>query len=106
MRELLAAVSELVSIVSYDRVAALAAKVRTAQVTKAGDLKAGAMSAKAYNALQGLVGAWKASTISGEALAVMLLAAAHAFRHAESRQRVELVWTGPSSFLLGEPNRL
>lgn len=100
MRELLVAVSELVSIVSYDRVAALAAKVRTLQVNKAGDLKAGAMSAKADNALKGLVGAWKASTISGEALAVMLLAAAHAFRHAESRQKVELVWTGPTTELV------
>lgn len=100
MRELLAAVSELVSIVSYDRVAALAAKVRGVQVAKAGDLRAGALSAKADNALKGLVGAWKASTISGETLAAMLLAAAHAFRHAESRQRVELVWTGPTTELV------
>ena len=100
MRELLAAVSEFVSIVSYDRVTALAAKVRGLQVVKAGDLRAGALSAKADNALKRLVGAWKASTISGEALAAMLLAAAHAFRHAESRQRVELVWTGPTTELV------
>ena len=100
MRELLAAVSEFVSIVSYDRVTALAAKVRGLQVVNAGDLRAGALSAKADNALKRLVGAWKASTISGEALAAMLLAAAHAFRHAESRQRVELVWTGPTTELV------
>lgn len=100
MRELLAAVSELVSIVSNDRVAALAAKVRGMQVTKAGDLRAGSLSAKADNALKALVGAWKASTISGETLAAMLLAAAYAFRHAESRQRVELVWTGPTTELV------
>jgi len=100
MRELLAAVSELVSIVSYDRVAALAAKIRGMQVAKAGDLRAGALSAKADNALKGLVRDWKASTISGETLAAMLLAAAHAFRHAESRQRVELVWTGPTTELV------
>lgn len=100
MRELLAAVSELVSIVSYDRVAALAAKVRAVQVAKAGDLRGGAMSAKADIALKGLVGAWRASKISGETLAAMLLAAAHAFRHAESRQRIELVWTGPVTELV------
>jgi phosphatidylserine/phosphatidylglycerophosphate/cardiolipin synthase-like enzyme len=100
MRELLAAVSELVSIVSYDRVAALAAKVRGMQVAKAGELRAGSLSAKADNVLKGLVGAWKASTISGETLAAMLLASAHAFRHAESRQRVELVWTGPTTELV------
>ncbi|NES10044.1 DISARM system phospholipase D-like protein DrmC [Pseudomonas laurentiana] len=100
MRELLAAVSELVSIVSYDRVAALAAKIRGMQVAKAGDLRVGALSAKADNTLKGLVGAWKVSTISGETLAAMLMAAAHAFRHAESRQRVELVWTGPTTELV------
>lgn len=100
MRELLAAVSELVSIVSYDRVAALAAKVRGMQVAKSGALRAGSLSAKADNVLKGLVGAWRASTISGETLASMLMAAAHAFRHAESRQRVELVWTGPTTELV------
>ncbi len=100
MRELLAAVSELVSIVSYDRVAALAAKIRGMQVARAGNLRVGALSAKADNALRGLVDGWKASTISGETLAAMLMAAAHAFRHAESRQRVELVWTGPTTELV------
>lgn len=100
MRELLAAVSELVSIASYDRVAALAAKVRAVQVEKAGDLRVGAMSARAENAIKGLIGAWRESTVSGEELAAMLLAAAHAFRHAESRQRVELVWTGPTTELV------
>lgn len=100
MRNLLAAVSELVSIVSSDRVAALASKIRGVDAAKAGDLGAGVLSAKAGNALKGLVDAWKASTASGEILAAMLLAAAHAFRHAESRQKVELVWTGPTTGLV------
>lgn len=100
MRNLLAAVSELVSIVSSDRVAALATKVRGVDAAKAGDLGAGVLSAKAGNALKGLVDAWKASTASGETLAAMLLAAAHAFRHAESLQKVELVWTGPTTELV------
>lgn len=100
MRNLLAAVSELVSIVSSDRVAALATKVRGVDAAKAGDLGAGVLSAKAGNALKGLVDAWKASTASGEILAAMLLAAAHAFRHAESLQKVELVWTGPTTELV------
>ncbi|PMY73092.1 MULTISPECIES: DISARM system phospholipase D-like protein DrmC [unclassified Pseudomonas] len=100
MRNLLAAISELVSIVSSDRVAALAAKVRGVDAAKAGDLGAGVLSAKAGNALKGLVDAWKASAASGETLAAMLLAAAHAFRHAESLQKVELVWTGPTTELV------
>ena len=100
MRNLLAAVSELVSIVSSDRVAALATKVRGIDAAKAGDLGAGVLSAKAGNALKGLVDAWRASTASGETLAAMLLAAAHAFRHAESLQKVELVWTGPTTELV------
>ena len=100
MRNLLAAVSELVSIVSSDRVAALATKVRGVDAAKAGDLGAGVLSAKAGNALKGLVDAWRASTASGETLAAMLLAAAHAFRHAESLQKVELVWTGPTTELV------
>lgn len=100
MRNLLVAVSELVSIVSSDRVAALATKVRGVDAAKAGDLGVGVLSAKAGNALKGLVDAWKASTASGEILAAMLLAASHAFRHAESRQKVELVWTGPTTELV------
>lgn len=100
MRDLLTAISELVSIVSFDRIAALATKVRGVDAAKAGDLGAGVLSAKAGNALKGLIDAWKASPTSGETLAAMLLAGAHAFRHAESRQRVELVWTGPTTELV------
>ncbi|WP_417660053.1 DISARM system phospholipase D-like protein DrmC [Pseudidiomarina sp.] len=100
MRGLLTAISELVSIVSFDRIAALATKVRGVDAAKAGDLGAGVLSAKAGNALKGLIDAWKASPTSGETLAAMLLAAAHASRHAESRQRIELVWTGPTTALV------
>lgn len=100
MRDLLTSISELVSIVSFDRIAALATKVRGIDAAKAGDLGAGVLSAKAGNALKGLIDAWKSSSASGEILAAMLLAAAHSFRHAESRQRVELVWTGPTTELV------
>ena len=100
MRDMLVALSELVSIISYDRVTALASKVRGMQVAKAGDLRVGVLSVKADNALKGLIDIWKASTINGETLAAMLLAAAYAFRHAEDRQRVELVWTGPTTELV------
>lgn len=100
MRDLLIAISELVSIVSFDRIAALAAKVRGIDAAKAGDLGAGVLSAKASNAFKVMINAWKASPTNGETLAAMLLAAAHAFRHAENRQRVELVWTGPTTGLV------
>jgi phosphatidylserine/phosphatidylglycerophosphate/cardiolipin synthase-like enzyme len=100
VRELLIAISELVSILSFDRIAALATKVRGIDAAKAGDLGAGVLSAKASNALKVMINAWKASPSSGETLAAMLLAAAHAFRYAENRQRVELVWTGPTTGLV------
>ncbi|WP_122219442.1 DISARM system phospholipase D-like protein DrmC [Pseudomonas syringae group genomosp. 7] len=100
MQNLLVSVSELVSIVSSERVGALATKVRNMDAAKVGDLGAGLLSASAGNALMRLVVAWKASTASGEILAAMLLAAAHAFRHAERRQTVELVWTGPTTGLV------
>lgn len=100
MQELLKAISALVSIVSSDRVAALATRVSNLDVSKAGSLKANVQSAQAGDALKMLIEAWKISTIDGRTLAAMLLAASDAYRLAENSQQVDLVWTGPTTELV------
>ncbi|TBW09531.1 phospholipase [Azotobacter chroococcum subsp. isscasi] len=100
MQELLKAISALVSIVSSDRVAALAARIGNLDASKGGSLSANVQSAQASDALKTLIEAWKVSTIDGRTLAAMLLAASDAYRLAESSQQVELVWTGPTTELV------
>ena len=100
MQQLLKAISALVSIVSADRVAALAARISNLDASKGGSLSANVQSAQASDSLKMLIEAWKVSTIDGRTLAAMLLAASDAYRLAESNQQVELVWTGPTTELV------
>ncbi|ALY52217.1 DISARM system phospholipase D-like protein DrmC [Pseudomonas aeruginosa] len=100
MQQLLKAISALVSIVSSDRVAALAARISNLEASKGGSLSANVQSAQASDSLKMLIEAWKVSTIDGRTLAAMLLAASDAYRLAESNQQVELVWTGPTTELV------
>ncbi|MDH1621035.1 DISARM system phospholipase D-like protein DrmC [Pseudomonas aeruginosa] len=100
MQQLLKAISALVSIVSADRVAALAARISNLEASKGGSLSANVQSAQAGDSLKMLIEAWKVSTIDGRTLAAMLLAASDAYRLAESNQQVELVWTGPTTELV------
>ncbi len=100
MQELLKAISALVSIVSADRVAALAARISNLDASKGGSLSANVQSAQASDALRTLIEAWRSSTTDGRTLAAMLLAASDAYRLAESSQQVELVWTGPTTELV------
>lgn len=100
MQELLKAISALVSIVSSDRVAALAARISNLDASKGGSLSANVQSAQASDSLKMLIEAWKVSTIDGRTLAAMLLVASDAYRLAESNQQVELVWTGPTTELV------
>lgn len=100
MQQLLKAISALVSIVSSDRVAALAARISNLDASKGGSLSANVQSAQASGSLKMLIEAWKVSTIDGRTLAAMLLAASDAYRLAESNQQVELVWTGPTTELV------
>ena len=98
MKALLEAVSALVAIVSPERTAALAAAIRPIEATNAGSLNsASVLSASAINSFKAMVAAWKSNPVTGETLAAMLLAADHAYRLAENRQIVELVWTGPTT---------
>jgi phosphatidylserine/phosphatidylglycerophosphate/cardiolipin synthase-like enzyme len=100
MQKLLKAISTLVSIVSSDRVAVLAAQVSSLDASKGGGLIASVPSAQASDALKRLIEAWRRSTTDGPTLAAMLLAASDAYRLADSSQQVELVWTGPTTELV------
>lgn len=100
MQQLLKAISALVSIISSDRVASLAARISNLDASKGGSLSANVQSAHASDSLKMLIEAWKVSTIDGRTLAAMLLAASDAYRLAESNQQVELVWTGPTTELV------
>ena len=98
MKALLEAVSALVAIVSPDRTAALAAAVRFIGAESVGKLNnASVLSAKAGDSFKAMVAAWKSNPVTGETLAAMLLAADHAYRQAEAKQVVDLVWTGPTT---------
>ncbi|NYU27424.1 hypothetical protein H0B52_11695, partial [Pseudomonas aeruginosa] len=115
MQQLLKAISALVSIVSSDRVAALAARISNLDASKGGSLSANVQSAQASGSLKMLIEAWKVSTIDGRTLAAMLLAASDAYRLAESNLRIPrhpatqsaLIWPGipgPSGHLFhGHP---
>ncbi|MBX9913624.1 MAG: DISARM system phospholipase D-like protein DrmC [Pseudomonadaceae bacterium] len=98
MKSLLEAVSALVAIVSPERTAALAAAIRPIEAASAGSLSnASVLSSSAVNSFKAMVAAWRSNPVAGETLAAMLLAADHAYRLAENRQTVELVWTGPTT---------
>lgn len=98
MEELLDAITVVVSLVSPEKVRMLAGAIR-----KTEDLKAnialsdvvGTATAKA--AVERLVEAWRAGSVGSGELALMLLAANHAFENVSKHQSTELVWTGPTT---------
>jgi phosphatidylserine/phosphatidylglycerophosphate/cardiolipin synthase-like enzyme len=98
MERLLEAVTAVVCLVSPEKVRALAGAIR-----KVGDAKAnvslsdvvGTATAKAV--IERLVEAWQATSVGSGELALMLLAASHAFENVSKHQSTELVWTGPTT---------
>lgn len=98
MDELLDAIAALVSLVSPEKVQAVAARVRRTEASKASTALAGVVGTPmASGVIEKLVEAWKATAISSDELASMLLAAAYVFTRAAAEQSTELVWTGPTT---------
>lgn len=83
---------------SPEKVRALAGTIR-----KIGDTKATAAlsdvvgTAAAKIVVERLVEAWRATSVDSGELALMLLAASHAFENVSKHQSTELVWTGPTT---------
>ena len=98
MERLLEAVTAVVCLVSPEKVRALAGAVRKIEDAKANVALAdvvGTATAKAV--VERLVDAWRATSVGSDELALMLLAASHAFENVSKHQSTELVWTGPTT---------
>lgn len=98
MEKLLEAVTAVVCLVSPEKVQAIANRIRRTSGSKAGGLLPGAVGTPAATrVINQLIKAWRATTVSSDELALMLLAAGHVWTKAVSQQSTELVWTGPTT---------
>ncbi len=98
MERLLEAVTDVVCLVSPEKVRALAGAIRRIKDAKANVALSdvvGTATAKAV--VERLVDAWRATSFGSGELASMLLAASHALESVSKHQVIELVWTGPTT---------
>lgn len=96
VERLLEAVTAVVCLVSPEKVRALAGKIREIEDVKASvSLSDVVGTATARAVVDGLVDAWRATSLGSDELAMMLLAAGHAFENVSKHQSTEFVWTGP-----------
>lgn len=98
MEKLLDAVATLVTLVSPEKVEAIASRIRGADASKAASALQGVVATPfASSVVTQLIETWQAVTIGSDELAAMLRAACHTFTKTTSAQSTELVWTGPST---------
>lgn len=98
MERLLEAVTALVCLVSPEKVRALAGRLRKIEDVKtSASLSDVVGTATARAVVDRLVDAWRATSVGSDELALMLLAAGHAFENVSKHQFTELVWTGPTT---------
>ncbi|MBB5864989.1 MULTISPECIES: DISARM system phospholipase D-like protein DrmC [Xanthomonas] len=98
MERLLETVTAVACLISPEKVRALAGAIRKAErpmTNVALSDVVGTSTAKV--AVERLVDAWKATSVGSSELALMLLAASHAFENVSKHQSTELVWTGPTT---------
>ncbi|MEN3111723.1 DISARM system phospholipase D-like protein DrmC [Uliginosibacterium paludis] len=98
MDELLDAIAALVSLVSPEKVQAIAARVRRTEASKAASTLPSVVGTPvASTVVEQLAAAWQNTEVGSDELASMLLAASHVYTKAASEQSTELVWTGPTT---------
>lgn len=98
MDELLEAIAALVSLVSPEKVQAVAARVRRTDASKAATALTSVVGTPVASAVvEQLAAAWQNTKVGSDELASMLLAASHVYSKAASEQSTELVWTGPTT---------
>ncbi len=98
MDELLDAIAALVSLVSPEKVQAIAARIRRTEASKAAStLPSVVVTPVASTVVEQLVAAWQNTEVGSDELASMLLAASYVYTKAASEQSAELVWTGPTT---------
>lgn len=98
MEKLLDAVAALVCLVSPEKIQAIASRIRRIDASKANSALSGVVGTPAAAGLvDKLIDAWRATTVTADELASILLAAGHVFTKAANQQSTELVWTGPTT---------
>ncbi|MCC9007524.1 DISARM system phospholipase D-like protein DrmC [Pseudomonas putida] len=98
MDELLDAIAAVVCLVSPEKVQAIASRIRRTDTSKASSALSGVVGTPtAAGLLDQLINAWRASAVSAEELASMLLASGYVLTKAANQQSTELVWTGPTT---------
>lgn len=98
MDELLDAIAALVSLVSPEKVQAVAARVRRTDANKAATALPSVVGTPvASTVVEQLAAAWQNTKVGSDELASMLIAASHVYAKAASEQSTELVWTGPTT---------
>lgn len=98
MEKLLDTVAAVVCLISPEKVQAIATRIRRTDASNAAGSLSGVVGTPvAAGVVDQLVNAWRATTVSAEELASMLLAAGHLFTKVANQQSTELVWTGPTT---------
>lgn len=98
MDELLDAIAALVSLVSPEKVEAVATRIRRTEASKAASTLPSVVGTPvASTVVEQLATAWQNTKVGSDELASMLLAASHVYTKAASEQSTELVWTGPTT---------
>lgn len=98
MDELLDAIAALVSLVSPEKVQAVAARVRRTDASMAATALPSVVGTPvASSVVEQLAAAWQNTKVGSDELALMLIAASHVYAKAASEQSTELVWTGPTT---------
>ncbi|MES1937484.1 DISARM system phospholipase D-like protein DrmC [Salinisphaera hydrothermalis] len=98
MEKLLDAVAAVVCMISPEKVQAIAGRIRqTGSGEATGSLWGVVGTPAAAGVVDQLIDIWRATTVSAEELASMLLAASHVFTKTANQQSTELVWTGPTT---------
>ena len=98
MDELLDAIAALVSLVSPEKVQAVAVRVRRTDASKAATALPSVVGTPvASSVVEQLAAAWQNTKVGSDELASMLIAASHVYAKAASEQSTELVWTGPTT---------
>lgn len=98
MEKLLGAVAAVVCLISPDKIKAIASRIRRTDADKVATALSSVVGTPvASGIIDQLINAWRATSVSTDELASMLLAASHVFTMAAAEQSAELVWTGPTT---------
>lgn len=98
MDELLNSIAALVTLVSPEKVQAVAASVRRTDATGVATTLMNVVGTPvAAKVIEQLVTSWQNTKVGPNELASMLLAASYVYTKAASVQSTELVWTGPTT---------